>query len=84
MRNYRIEFKADEVIYWPFWPFRVDKLTAKLSRGFRLQVYQREGDGWTQEPIEIQGYVSTDGEEVTTTVNFLQGSRLKRVTPVQR
>jgi hypothetical protein len=82
----RVE-EPDGPIYWPCWPFR--RRTSSVMRvkgGFKISVYQRELHesharvALTADAVELQGYVSTDRKDVTTTVDFKNGSRLKRHT----
>jgi hypothetical protein len=83
--NFKIVIEGNEnkPVYWPFWPFRLDRATLRFQRGFRVMFYQRDGSLLNADPIDVQGYASNDGVTLTTTVDFKGGSRLKRVTQVE-
>jgi hypothetical protein len=81
MNDFKLVLDTEEPIYWPCWPFRLSQRSFYLKGGFKLRVFQREGRLFTKDAVALEGYVSRDRGEVTTTVDFNQGTRLKRKTP---
>lgn len=80
--RFKIAIEFDEKVYWPFWPFRTKRVVFVVPRaGFKVEVDQTTLNGYfTGNPVTLSGYVQQDGVVQTTTVDFKEGSRLRRVT----
>jgi hypothetical protein len=80
MTDFKLVLDTATPIYWPCWPFKLNTRTFMVKGDFKFRVYQREGVLFTKDPISVEGYVSQH-DDLTVTVDFNGGTRLKRHTP---
>lgn len=80
MNNFKIVIEFEDA-YWPFWPFRIRRWVFRSAKGFKIHLHQRDTNVLhNTNPVEISGYVSTNGDEITTSVDSNGGTRLKKKT----
>jgi len=78
-KDFELVIVLDKPVYWPCWPFKHRYIPLPIDGGFKLKVYQREVNALCDEPVVVEGYIS-GSDNVTVTVDFNGGSRLKRHT----